>query len=110
MSRALGLIIGYAADRLLGDPQRWHPVAGFGRAAAALERHTYADAAGGGRAHVAVLVGARPRSAGRRARRLDRDHGGRDLGGARAARRSTARERPSTELLAAGRSTRRGIG
>jgi adenosylcobinamide-phosphate synthase len=32
-SRALGLALGYAADRLLGDPRRCHPVAGFGSAA-----------------------------------------------------------------------------
>ena len=40
MSRALGLVVGYAADRLLGDPFRWHPVAGFGRVATALESRT----------------------------------------------------------------------
>jgi adenosylcobinamide-phosphate synthase len=57
VSRALGLIIGYAADRLLGDPQRWHPVAGFGSTAAALERRTYADRRAAGVVHVAVLVG-----------------------------------------------------
>jgi len=55
--RALGLVLGYAADSLLGDPARWHPVAGFGRAAGALERVTYADRRGPGVLHVAVLVG-----------------------------------------------------
>ncbi len=58
MSRALGLALGFAADRVLGDPARWHPVAGFGRAATALERTTYADRRGPGVAHVALLVGA----------------------------------------------------
>jgi adenosylcobinamide-phosphate synthase len=55
--RALGLVLGYAADSLLGDPGRWHPVAGFGRAATALERVTYADRRAHGAVHVAVLVG-----------------------------------------------------
>lgn len=58
MNRPLGLLLGYAADRALGDPRRFHPVAGFGQAAAALERRTYDDARGPGVAHVAILVGA----------------------------------------------------
>ena len=58
MSRALGLALGFAADQVLGDPARWHPVAGFGRVATALERTTYADRRGPGVAHVALLVGA----------------------------------------------------
>lgn len=36
------LLVGYAADLVMGDPRRWHPVAGFGTAAAALERASYA--------------------------------------------------------------------
>lgn len=40
--RALGLLLGYGADRLLGDPQRGHPVAGFGTWALACERQLYA--------------------------------------------------------------------
>lgn len=56
-SRALGLGIGYVADRLLADPARRHPVAGFGRLAEALERRTYADRRSAGVAHVVVLVG-----------------------------------------------------
>ncbi|MEN8673989.1 cobalamin biosynthesis protein [Nocardioides sp.] len=58
MSRALGLALGFAADRLVGDPARFHPVAGFGRTAAWLERRTYADSRLAGAAHVATLVGA----------------------------------------------------
>lgn len=58
LSRALGLGLGYAADRLFADPARRHPVAGFGRLAGALEQRTYADRRGAGVAHVAVLVGA----------------------------------------------------
>jgi adenosylcobinamide-phosphate synthase len=65
-SRALGLALGFAADRLLGDPRRWHPVAGFGRVAAALEQRWYADSRGRGTLHVAALVGGAA-LAGRRA-------------------------------------------
>lgn len=57
MSRALGLALGFAADQLLGDPRRWHPVAGFGRVAAALEQRWYADSRTRGTLHVAALVG-----------------------------------------------------
>ncbi|TWD83736.1 adenosylcobinamide-phosphate synthase [Kribbella amoyensis] len=56
-SRAAGLILGFAADRVLGDPRRFHPVAGFGQAAAKLERPLYADSRAAGTAYVAVLVG-----------------------------------------------------
>ncbi|MDT7579568.1 MAG: adenosylcobinamide-phosphate synthase [Pseudonocardiales bacterium] len=56
-ARAAGLLLGAAADALLGDPRRWHPVAGFGTVAAALERRTYADRRAAGAGHVAVLVG-----------------------------------------------------
>lgn len=65
-ARALGLAAGFAADRLLGDPARWHPVAGFGRAAAALERATYADRRVHGALHVAILVGAAAAAGSRR--------------------------------------------
>lgn len=56
-ARAVGLLLGFAADRVLGDPQRFHPVAGFGAAAAALERRWYADSRQQGAAHTAALVG-----------------------------------------------------
>jgi adenosylcobinamide-phosphate synthase len=55
--RAAGLTLGYVADRLLGDPRRGHPVAGFGVAAAALEHRTYADDRARGAAYTAILVG-----------------------------------------------------
>lgn len=54
---ASGLLLGYAADRLFGDPARLHPVAGFGRAAIELERRTYRDDKVAGVVHVAILVG-----------------------------------------------------
>ena len=55
--RPWGLLLGFAADRLLGDPARFHPVAGFGTAAAALERRLHADSRARGAVHAAVLVG-----------------------------------------------------
>lgn len=57
MSRALGLALGFTADRVLGDPRRFHPVAGFGTAAAALESRMYADSRARGVAYTSVLVG-----------------------------------------------------
>lgn len=57
MSRVAGLLLGYAADRILGDPRRWHPVAGFGSLATKLEKQTYAAERARGAAHVALLVG-----------------------------------------------------
>jgi adenosylcobinamide-phosphate synthase len=57
-ARAFGLVVGYSADRLLGDPRRWHPVAGFGAAAQAVEARLYADSRPRGVAHATLLVGA----------------------------------------------------
>lgn len=54
---ALGITLGWLADQALGDPRRFHPVAGFGRAASWLERRLYADDRVHGVAHEAVLVG-----------------------------------------------------
>ncbi|MGY1744134.1 cobalamin biosynthesis protein [Blastococcus sp. SYSU D00695] len=55
---AAGLALGAAADLLLADPRRWHPVAGFGGAAAALERRAWRDSRAAGAGYAAVLVGA----------------------------------------------------
>lgn len=52
-----GLITGYGADLLLGDPHRGHPVAGFGSVAMALERRIYSPDKVRGAAHEALLVG-----------------------------------------------------
>ncbi len=57
MGRPAGLALGYAADRLLGDPARYHPVAGFGRLAATVEARTWSDRRGAGVLHTALLVG-----------------------------------------------------
>jgi adenosylcobinamide-phosphate synthase len=54
---AVGIGLGYLADAMLGDPARWHPVAGFGRFAAAVEKHSYADRRSAGLLYVAVLTG-----------------------------------------------------
>ena len=56
-SRAVGLLVGALADAVFADPARWHPVAGFGSCAAAVERRWYADSRRAGVAHTAMLVG-----------------------------------------------------
>lgn len=56
-ARAVGLLLGHAVDRLLGDPRRFHPVAGFGRTAALLEERAYADRRARGAVYVLVLDG-----------------------------------------------------
>jgi adenosylcobinamide-phosphate synthase len=71
--RAAGIALGYGADLMFGDPRRGHPVAVFGRGAAAFERLTYADSRTAGVLHAGVLLAAlavlgltAERSAGRR--------------------------------------------
>ncbi|MGY1826139.1 cobalamin biosynthesis protein [Blastococcus sp. SYSU DS0541] len=54
---ALGLGLGALADLALADPRRGHPVAGLGRAAAALERRAWRDSRAAGLGHWAVVVG-----------------------------------------------------
>jgi adenosylcobinamide-phosphate synthase len=54
---AVGMLAGYALDAVLGDPRRFHPVAGFGTAAGALERRLYAPHRRAGAAFTAVAVG-----------------------------------------------------
>jgi adenosylcobinamide-phosphate synthase len=55
---ALGLALGYLADRVFGDPRRGHPVAGFGAAASWLEARCYADRQAAGVIYTGALVGA----------------------------------------------------
>lgn len=57
IERAVGLLLGYAADRIWGDPRRLHPVAGFGALAGVLEQLSYRDSRFRGVGHVLVLVG-----------------------------------------------------
>ncbi|MGH3349371.1 MAG: cobalamin biosynthesis protein [Nocardioides sp.] len=56
-ARALGLLLGFGLDRLLGDPRRFHPVAGFGTVAMRAEQTWYADDRARGVLHTATLVG-----------------------------------------------------
>jgi adenosylcobinamide-phosphate synthase len=55
--RAGGLLLAMAADAAFADPARGHPVAGFGRAATALERRLYRDDRRAGAAFTTVAVG-----------------------------------------------------
>ncbi|MFE5404920.1 cobalamin biosynthesis protein [Streptomyces sp. NPDC056580] len=54
---AYGAAAGLLGDLLLGDPRRGHPVAVFGRAAAAVERVLWHDHRGWGALHTAVCAG-----------------------------------------------------
>jgi adenosylcobinamide-phosphate synthase len=56
-ANAAGLVLGYALDLAIGDLRRWHPVAGYGRLAGALERRTYADDRTAGLRHTGIAVG-----------------------------------------------------
>lgn len=51
------MLLGVAADAALGDPARWHPVAGFGRFAVTCERRCYADSRAAGLIHLALCAG-----------------------------------------------------
>ena len=55
--RAVGLLLGVAADAAIGDPGRGHPVAAFGRLAAQAQRVCYADHRLAGTVYTAALVG-----------------------------------------------------
>lgn len=59
MSRPLaaGLALGFVLDRAFGDPARFHPVAGLGRWAAAVERRAYLDHRAPGLLHHAAVTG-----------------------------------------------------
>ncbi|GAA1241223.1 cobalamin biosynthesis protein [Prauserella halophila] len=54
---AAGIVAGYAADVVAGDPRRGHPVALFGTAAAALERRMWADSRVRGAVYAGVCAG-----------------------------------------------------
>ena len=57
-ANAAGLAAGALLDAAFGDPRRLHPVAGFGRAAAALERRMYAPTRNAGLRYAALAAGA----------------------------------------------------
>ena len=56
-ARAVGLLLGAAADAAFGDPRRHHPVAAFGRLAAGVERACYAQHRLAGLVYTGTLVG-----------------------------------------------------
>ncbi len=56
-ANAAGLVAGALLDAAVGDPRRLHPVAGFGRAAQALERRLYAANRRAGVRYAAVAAG-----------------------------------------------------
>jgi adenosylcobinamide-phosphate synthase len=71
------LLAGFAADQAVGDPSRWHPVAGFGSTALALERVAYAPTRLRGAIVVAMLVAAPALAAEALAKAATRRGGGR---------------------------------
>ncbi|MFD1833020.1 MULTISPECIES: cobalamin biosynthesis protein [Streptomyces] len=54
---ACGAVLGHLIDLVAGDPRRGHPVAAFGRAAAAAERLLWRDHRGAGALYAAVCAG-----------------------------------------------------
>ncbi|MFG2117310.1 cobalamin biosynthesis protein [Streptomyces sp. NPDC048718] len=54
---AYGAAAGLAADLLVGDPRRGHPVAAFGRAAGAVEHRMHRDHRGRGALYTALCAG-----------------------------------------------------
>lgn len=55
----LGAAVGAGIDAVVGEPPlAWHPVAKFGSAMIAVERHTYSDARSAGVLHLSIGVGA----------------------------------------------------
>lgn len=71
-STALALIAGMGLDEALGDPARFHPVAGFGQAAARAERVLYRPSRAAGVAYTATCVAVPTIAATLIARRLPR--------------------------------------
>lgn len=57
-ARAVGLLLGVAADAAFGDPPRYHPVAAFGRLAGRTERAWYTEHELAGVIYTGALVGA----------------------------------------------------
>ncbi|WP_295629458.1 adenosylcobinamide-phosphate synthase CbiB [uncultured Corynebacterium sp.] len=70
LRRAAALAAGIAADRVVGDPARHHPVAWFGTAADRLRARMWADSRGRGVAFTAIAVGLTTVTTARIARRF----------------------------------------
>src|SRR5699024_11408475 len=51
-----GMLAGYVADLVIGDPRVGHPVAAFGRSAAAFERGAWTDSRRSGLGYTTVCV------------------------------------------------------
>jgi len=68
----VALAAGWAADVALGDPRRFHPVAGFGRVALALERIVHAPSRLRGALFATLLVGGAAAAAEAAARLAER--------------------------------------
>jgi len=60
VSLALPVVAAVALDRALGEPRRWHPLVGFGRYAARIERMLYGNGASRSRGALAVLIAILP--------------------------------------------------
>jgi adenosylcobinamide-phosphate synthase len=56
--RAVAVLLGFAADRVFGDPSRRHPVAGFGAVAAWVERPVWRPSRLAGALYAGALVAA----------------------------------------------------
>lgn len=56
LARAGGIALGIVLDHLLGEPSRFHPVAGFGRFASVMERHLYRDSKSRGVVHLTAVL------------------------------------------------------
>jgi adenosylcobinamide-phosphate synthase len=56
-AHAIGLVVGLAFDAAFGDPRRWHPVAGYGRLASAIEHRMYAPTRSAGVRFAGLAVG-----------------------------------------------------
>lgn len=55
--RAVGLVLGVAADTVIGDPRRGHPVATFGKVASTAEKLFHRDRRTAGAFYTGALVG-----------------------------------------------------
>lgn len=77
--RAAALLLGVVADAAFGDPRRYHPVAGYGVAAAALERRLWRPSRRAGLGYAVVLVAGPAAAAALLERRLGRSPGRRLL-------------------------------
>ncbi|WP_431045063.1 cobalamin biosynthesis protein [Streptomyces sp. P1-3] len=91
VSFACGAALGFACDLAVGDPRRGHPVAAFGRAAAAVERRLWRDHRGYGALHTLLCAGGATAGAALLARAVRRPAAASSLSPASPAVRSLSR-------------------